>query len=412
MPILLKNKTLDSPGIISFNHNEVLFGVPAKFNKVNNFLLNLSKKKEWIFGVHIQGDLSWFGKWKPLEWQDFFMWPNKNDTILENIPEKKKTELTCINFHNKILFKKRKKNIKYDLCSITRFSSIKKIDVTIKIFKKLLESSPKLRLLLVASYQSKFRFFSKEKNYVKKSLLLIKEQFSSEQLKQIDFICSPSEIFGSFPVKEEMLYELVSSCKSLLLNSHQEGMPRSIVEALCLKTKVIISSNLKFAIKKYLNSQNSLIYKENNQLSHENNINFISKQILNFLKYKNDISNNNWPEAKIFNEKTNIPILKKFFLKIFKEKKIKFSFNQKNWHLNNLNKRLACHGYADNLIFMNNDESFFSWFEKIKDNKKNTLEKFLYQESLSLDKKIKYRNELIHFIKYNLLRISNKFLQP
>ena len=61
---------------------------------------------------------------------------------------------------------------------------------------------------------------------------------------------------------------------------------------------------------------------------------------------------------------------------------------------------------------MNNDESFFSWFEKIKDNKKNTIEKFLYQETLSLDKKIKYSNELIHFIKYNLSRISNKFLQP
>ena len=45
MPILLKNKTSDSPGIILFNHNEVLFGVPAKFKKVNNFLLDLSKKK-------------------------------------------------------------------------------------------------------------------------------------------------------------------------------------------------------------------------------------------------------------------------------------------------------------------------------------------------------------------------------
>jgi len=340
------------------------------------------------------------------------MWPNKNDPILENIPEKKKTELTCINFHNEILFKKRKKILKYDLCSISRFSSIKKIDVTINIFKKLLEKNPKLRLLLIASYQSKINFFSKEKNYIEKSLLLIKEQFSSKQLRQIDFICSPSEIFSSFPIKEESLYELVSSCRSLLLNSHQEGMPRSIVEALCLKTKVIISSKLKFAIKKYLNHQNSLIYQENNQLSYENNINFISKQIFKFLDCKNNISNIIWPKLKFFNEKTNIPKLKEFFLKIFEEKKINFDFSKKNWHLYNLNKRLACHGYAENLVFMNNDNSFFTWFEKIKDNKKNILEEFLYQQPLLLDKKIKYKNEFTHFIKYNLSRFSNKFLQP
>ena len=45
MPVLLKSKKENSPGIISFTHTEALSGVPAKSNKIKKLLIDLSKKK-------------------------------------------------------------------------------------------------------------------------------------------------------------------------------------------------------------------------------------------------------------------------------------------------------------------------------------------------------------------------------
>ena len=73
MPVLLKSKNKNSPGIIVFTHGEALWGVPAKSKKVKKFLLEISQKKEWIFGIHVQGNVDWIGKWQKQNWQQFFM---------------------------------------------------------------------------------------------------------------------------------------------------------------------------------------------------------------------------------------------------------------------------------------------------------------------------------------------------
>ena len=107
MPVLLKSKNKNSPGIIVFTHGEALWGVPAKSKKVKKFLLEISQKKEWIFGIHVQGNVDWIGKWQKQNWQQFFMWPNKNQKFLDNIPKEIITNLTCINFYTDNLLKNR-----------------------------------------------------------------------------------------------------------------------------------------------------------------------------------------------------------------------------------------------------------------------------------------------------------------
>jgi glycosyltransferase involved in cell wall biosynthesis len=411
VPILLKNKTEVSPGIICFNHNEALFGVPAKFNKVKKFLSKLSLNKEWIFGIHIQGDLSWYGTWKRESWQDFFMWSDKNDTCLQGIAEEKKTELTCINFYDSQIFQKKNKQKIYDICNISRFSSIKKIDLTLQIFKKILDNDINKKLLLVAPYPSFSNLilssFSKEKRYLKKALKNMNTIFSAQQLKQIDFICSDSEIFGNFPITEDTLYNLINSSENLLLNSHQEGVPRVIIESLCLNTKVIVSNKLRSGIGKYLNSNNSFIFSEEENENIEEQSTSIANQIINYMnnnKTTKIINNQN----NFFDKNISIPKLKDFFFDLFKENKINLNDKESDWHLYDLNKRLACHGYAYDLYFMNNDEAFFNWFSKINNYKLNRVEDFLYKESSFLDKKTNYLKKIIFFLNYYISRIKYK----
>ena len=46
-----------------------------------------------------------------------------------------------------------------------------------------------------------------------------------------------------------------------MLNSNR-GVPRVLIESLYLNTKVIISNQLKFGLKKFLNTTNSYLYDE------------------------------------------------------------------------------------------------------------------------------------------------------
>ena len=62
--------------------------------------------------------------------------------------------------------------------------------------------------------------------------------------KRIDFICSPEDLFGNFPLTDNTIYNLISLSKNLLLTSHQEGTPRVIIEAICLNTKIIFCKNV------------------------------------------------------------------------------------------------------------------------------------------------------------------------
>ena len=166
MPIVLKKKTSYSPGIIIFTHNEILRGVPRKSKKVNYLLKKLSQEKKWIFGVHVQGDCSNVFNWPFDEWQDFIMWPDKNQKFLSKIPKENISSLTCINFlsNNIENFKKIERDI--DIISITRFSRIKNIEITLSIFKELLNINPQYKLVLIAPKESRPKKIFKNKEHL------------------------------------------------------------------------------------------------------------------------------------------------------------------------------------------------------------------------------------------------------
>ncbi len=411
MPILLKSKNKNSAGIIVFTHGEALWGVPAKSKKVKKFLLEITKKKEWIFGIHVQGNVDWIGKWQKQNWQQFFMWPNKNQKFLDNIPKEIITNLTCINFYTDNLLKNRIEKKKYDLISITRFTSLKKIQLNIRIYKELLKINPKLKIILVSPIpenQNKFLLDEGIKT-LEEFKKIVKNEMTPIQLKQIEFICSPQRYFDRLPLSDDFIYDLISISKNLLLTSHMEGVPRVIVEALNLKTNVIVSSKLVCGTTVYQNDTNSFSYEENEKLDDKLKAENIAKQIHEYLEkgytYQNKV------DSEIFLEKENIPKLKLFFKQIFVKNNI--SFNDENWCLENLTKRLACHGDTYSLAILNNEKAFFNWFNKISTpdaHLKN--EKTLYEEASELDKiktPFKYISYWLDFIKTKIINKLNYY---
>lgn len=407
MPVLLKSKNKNSPGIIAFTHGEALWGVAAKSKKVKKFLLDMTRNKKWIFGVHIQGNVDWIGKWEKQNWQQFFMWPNKDQKFLEDIPKDIITDLTCINFYNDNLLQNRIEKKKYDLISITRFTTLKKIQLNIRIYKELLKIKPKLKIIFVSTIpQNQNKFFPDESSKTLEEFKkILKNEMTPIQLKQIEFICSPQSYFYRLPLSDDFIYDLISLSKNLLLTSHMEGVPRVIVEALNLKTNVIVSNKLFCGTTVYQNDANSLSYEENEKLDDKLKAEDIAKQINDYLEkgyiFENKIDN------KLFMAKENIPKLKLFFKKIFNQNNI--PLDDENWCLENLTKRLACHGDTYSLAILNNEEAFFNWFNKISSTDahlKNEIN--LYKEASDLDKIKTPFKDISYWFNFIKVKIINK----
>jgi len=407
MPVLLKSKNKNSPGIIAFTHGEALWGVAAKSKKVKKFLLDMTRNKKWIFGVHIQGNVDWIGKWEKQNWQQFFMWPNKDQKFLEDIPKDIITDLTCINFYNDNLLQNRIEKKKYDLISITRFTTLKKIQLNIRIYKELLKIKPKLKIIFVSTIpQNQKKFFPDESSKTLEEFKkILKNEMTPIQLKQIEFICSPQSYFYRLPLSDDFIYDLISLSKNLLLTSHMEGVPRVIVEALNLKTNVIVSNKLFCGTTVYQNDANSFSYEENEKLDDKLKAEDIAKQINDYLEkgyiFENKIDN------KLFMAKENIPKLKLFFKKIFNQNNI--PLDDENWCLENLTKRLACHGDTYSLAILNNEEAFFNWFNKISSTDahlKNEIN--LYKEASDLDKIKTPFKDISYWFNFLKVKIINK----
>ena len=406
MPILLKGKTASSPGIVVFTHGEALWGVPAKSKKVKNFLIDLSKKKDWLFGVHVQGNLTWLGKWPKKEWQNFFMWPNKSENFLQSIPKNIITDLTCINFYDDELVQLRPEQKKYDIISITRFSSIKKTELLFLIFKELLKYNPKLKIILISPIPKKNNkiFLDEEINELNNVRNIVKKQMTPDQLKQISFICTPQDYFGRRPLSDSLMYDLISMSKNLIMTSHMEGVPRAIAEPLNLKTNIIVSNKLFCGTTIFQNKNNSFVYKDDLNLNKSDNALNIANQINDYLKkpyvYEDKIDN------KIFLESENIPKLKLFLNEICKQKGV--NLNDEHWCLDKLSKRLASHGDSMNLTFFNNEKAFFNWFKKISSPDGHLLDEItLYEEAIKLDKIKTHLKNITYWMDFLKTKLKN-----
>jgi glycosyltransferase involved in cell wall biosynthesis len=355
MPCLLKLPTTNSPGIITFTHNEVLRGVPAKSKKVKEYLKKSAEASEWIYGVHIQGDCSYLKTWPLEKWQSFVMWPDTAATILAEIPPAQLTSITCVNFIPKPESSNQKK--KWDICVVSRPSEIKKITETLLIIKELLKFKQDLKVCLIVPDPRNCKFG--EKAYKKQDIdrnffELPKHIFTCAELKNISFISSSQVAFGTFPISDDLVADIIGRSKFLLLTSRREGIPRVIAEAFTLGTPCIISISLISGLQQYLNSQNTLFIEED--------ISEAAHQILKALSHYDR-----------FNVDANL--MQKNFCDVYHIPKLKAYLSERivatgrpvdgKWCLDDLDLRLACHGQKHNSQFMNNEQLFFDWIEKI-----------------------------------------------
>ena len=397
MPILLKNKTNNSPGIVVFSHNEILRGVPRKSYKVNKLLSKSYENNEWIFGIHVQGDCSNVFNWPYKDWQNFFLWPEKDDNFLSKIPKKNICELTCVNFLSKKIKSYHTKKKDIDIISVSRFSSIKKIYLTLKIFKGLLDKDPSYNFVLLALRpENKINFLKNrtEIKYLKKVDRIIYDIRKSEKYKNLKIIDPVIKKGNLFPIPEEKIYDYTARSKYHMLNSIREGVPRVLIESLYLNTKVIVSSQLKFGLKKHLNSTNSFIYEE--YKSSEKIVEDIHKKLKEPINYSKKFL-----ERENFEENNSKKILVNFFANLNLKKKFTLEeIGHPSWKLNNLKFRLCSHFKEIDHQILNNEATFLSWFKLI-----NETENFEDEKSHYIFEKDKI--DFVLEVKYFLIKLKN-----
>jgi hypothetical protein len=357
MPCILKARTENSPGIITFTHNEVLFGVIARSPKVRKFLSEASASKTWIFGVHIQGDCSWLKEWPIAEWQSFVMWPDRNAKFLSNIPSQKFLDMCCINFLPDPSASTSPKA--WDICIISRPTALKKIKTSMEIIKNLLLMRPSTKVIFVVPDPRKlseglktYRKSALEKEFYESPL----RDFSAEQLKNISFLCTSQEDFGNFPIGNELMAQVIGGSKMLLLTSHQEGTPRVLAEALINSSVCVVSENLKMGLDSFLNTENSFAIPDDSALAAE----LIRKNLDSFDRFRVDFEK----AQQDFCERFNLFKLKDWLSNLIKHQGRPL---EGAWYLDDLNFRLAGHlrKYRGQILF--NEKAFFEWMARVQD---------------------------------------------
>ena len=267
MPALIKNQGQNSPGIITFSSGEALWGLPRLSNEVREFLNFQSQSGNWIFGVHVQGDLSSLDQWPLESWLGFVLWPDPKARFLSNIAESKRLPLACVNFMPAGLAKATARIRVWDICLISRASSIKRIDDSLEIIRILIIKNPAIQIVIIVPDGRTINSSQEvmDNSYFK----LPRHIFTSNQLKNLTFISSSTEAFGQFPLSDTFMSEIILQSKFVMLNSHSEGTPRSLAEALLLGTPVIVSENLRSGINNALDDANSIKVSDNNLLAAE-----------------------------------------------------------------------------------------------------------------------------------------------
>jgi len=391
MPTIIKESTKDSPGIISFTGGEALFGLPSISKKVKQFLESETSQGRWLFGVHIQGNFSNLGVWPDEPWHSFILWPNPGAPYLSNVREKV-IPFSCINFLPKNLATTTKNSPEYDMCVITRAADVKNIKTSIQIVKQMLNLRPQFQCVMVVPdsrviIKRKIKSNSSETFYFQN----LKKMFTSKELKNISFISSSIDSFGKFPLSGSFVSNIIKDSKFLMLNSHSEGTPRVLAEALLLGTPCIISENLSSGINHFMNSRNSIVISDEPKIAASQIDAALEKYTELYEVDRNDAQTH-------FSESYNVEKFKASLSEMLKDKG--YQINGR-WFLESLHLGLACHGEKVNYQFFNNDKLFFDWISKIKimnTNGSEHDEDFLYGQVQPVDK-----NRLKIGVKYLVL---------
>jgi hypothetical protein len=356
MPCILKQQTPNSPGVITFTHGEALWGLPKRSKRVRDALLEAKKSGRWIFGIHVQGDCSHLSEWPMPEWQSFVMWPKQDAPFLRNLPAAEFCPYTCINFMPAFLAEKQVGEKEWDLCVISRASSIKRIEETLQLIRILFDKRPDTRVVMIVPDPRHQELGSKaykqqriDESYFKLPLKL----FSARELKNISFISSSQDSFGNFPLADGLVADILAKSKFMMLTSHLEGVPRVIAEALLVGTPCIVSENLRSGLNEWLSDGNSIRIADEPSKG--------VSQILEALSRYDRFFPDRWKMKRAFSESEHLQSFQGYLAEHIGAAGFKV---EGKWYLEDLHLRLACHGKKHHLQFFNREKLFFDWLER------------------------------------------------
>lgn len=392
MPCLLKLPEGSSPGIVTFTNNEVLRGVAYSSNRVKAALESWTVSGEWVFGVHVQGDCSHVVDWPHYEWQKFFLWPETDASFLRGVPVPRRIPYNCINLMPDLVDGASdvlKTDWKFDLCCITRASSIKRIEFTLCLLEKLVKADTKFRAVLIlpdGRLIGKSETSPENRKFIHEAFHWARRTFSSEQLKQISFLSTNTNSFGNFPLGNELMDLILRNSKFLMLNSHLEGTPRVLAEALMVGTPVIISENLRSGITKLVDRPDICVkISDDLELAWKQVQHVIQTRLKNF---KVDVE----AFRRLFGAQYNTDNFKDALAAVLR---LDGKICQGKWFLQDLHLRLPCHGRKQQLqlAWPADEGRFFAWMKNMRNGVDPLDEDSLF---LGEDQKLGWLNKLFN----------------
>ena len=358
MPCILKQSVPGSPGIITFTHGEALWGLPKRSKRVREFLIDAKQRGEWLFGIHVQGDCSYLESWPMPEWQSFVMWPEQAAPFLRNLPADEFCPYTCINFMPSFLVERPSEKKEWDICVISRASSIKRIETTLLLLREILNAKPDAKINLIVPDPRRQELGRKA--YAKQSIdesyfTLPRKLFSARELKGMTFISSSQETFGNFPLSDDMMASILGRSRFMMLTSHLEGVPRVIAEALLVGTPCVVSEDLRSGLNGRLNALNSVKIAVDPIVG--------AGQVVDALVHYDRLRVDRGEAKLLFSESQHLAGLKDFLSSKIKARAFGI---EGAWYLEDLHLRLACHGQKEQFQFFNREELFFSWLDRAR----------------------------------------------
>jgi hypothetical protein len=344
--------------VVTFTHNEVLYGVIARSRRAREFVRRAADSDQWIFGVHVQGDCTHLSRW-PLEpWQAFVMWPDATVPFLADVPVDQLVDLNCVNFLPQTVGPFPKTGRRWDICVVSRASQIKRIAETLELIKLVLDRYPTLRVNFVVPDPRRLRHGDRtyaiddiERHYFE----LPKRLFSTSQLRQMSFLSASVESFGQFPIAHDVIQSLLAQSKFLLLSSRAEGTPRVIGEALLVGTPCMVSARLRSGMTPYLTRQPTVVLDDDDPVR-------AAGQVISALQRYEQFDVDVAGARDAFAEGMNRPRLVARLSEILRRRGHAV---EGDWVLDDLHLRLCGHGRKRDLQFLNNPDLLFRWFAHV-----------------------------------------------
>jgi hypothetical protein len=356
MPCLLKQRTASSPGIITFTQNEVLWGAIEQSEEVRAHLARTSADGSWIYGVHIQGDVSSGGQWPLEDWQSFVMWPDADASFLQGLPAERVLAMNCVSFLPDPVASASERT--WDVCVVTRPSRIKRPLESLRVIKHLLAARP-LGEFVVISHDPRDvtigRRLYERQDVAQDFFEAPRTLFTARELGRLSFICTSTQAFGNLPLSASFVSEVIARSRMLLLTSHQEGTPRVIGEALLAGTPCAVSRNLTSGLNRFLTDENSLRVEDEPAEA--------AQQIDAALATPSRFAIDAEATRALFAESHNLPLLRDALAA-----RIERTGRPVDgaWYLDGLHLRLACHGEKLNCQLMGGGEQFFAWLRAME----------------------------------------------